>query len=65
MSCEGEVTKLISQSRRKKLFLFFLGPLGVIEFTVNFIKDVRRLDVKIHNAKVNAGSLNLYLMFFS
>ena len=32
---------------------------------MNFIKDVRRLDVKIHNAKVNAGSLNLYLMFFS
>ncbi|CAB3998664.1 double C2-like domain-containing beta isoform X1 [Paramuricea clavata] len=27
------------------------GPLGVIEFTVNFIKDARRLDVHIHNAK--------------
>lgn len=27
------------------------GPLGVIEFTLNYLKDVKRLDVHIHNAK--------------
>lgn len=41
----------------EKILFLFSGPLGVIEFTVNFIKDDRRLDVKIHNAKVNAGFL--------
>ena len=46
------------QKIEKKFFLFS-GPLGVIEFTVNFIKDDRRLDVKIHNAKVNAGLLQI------
>ena len=30
----------------------YLGPLGVIEFTVNYLKDDNRLDIHIQNAKV-------------
>lgn len=45
---------MTKQGRYYDNFWSFLtaGPLGVLEFTVNYLKDIKRLDVHIHDAKV-------------